>query len=85
MLFVIRTRSLYTDDGELIKSLHCPLRMRGADLQSDPENRHLFCDHCSKTVHDTALLSEVETAQLVREDPEACLAIGPNQANVTVV
>jgi hypothetical protein len=83
MLFQIRSKTLYTDGGELIKKLECPMNMRSAGLASNSESQHFYCEHCSKTVHDTGLLTESETVQLVSDDPEACLAIRANQHNVT--
>ena len=83
MLFNIRSKTLYTDDKKLIKVLHCPLNIPGSDLRPAPDSPHLFCDQCEKTVHDTALLSEAQTLQLLKEDPETCLAIRPNQKNIT--
>ena len=84
MFFVAKTRCLYTDEGTLIKKLHCPLRMRESGLKSDAARPNFFCDHCDKTVHDTRLLSEDEAVELVEKDPDACLAIKADQDNVTI-
>lgn len=85
MLFSIGKKTLYTEDGKLIKVLHCPMRMRGSDLLPNAgAAQHFYCEHCEKTVHDTRALTESEVVKLVEEDPEAYLAIHEGQNNVTL-
>jgi hypothetical protein len=79
-----RTAELFTDDGQFLKRLHCPLR-KGLDGLKEDGAGALFCDSCHREIHDTARLSDDELRQLVARDPEVCLMISPMQQNVTVL
>ena len=79
-----RTAELFTDEGQFLKRLHCPLRKGGDELKGDGEGA-LFCDSCHREIHDTSRLSDEELRLLVARDPEVCLMVSPTQPNVTVL
>ena len=85
MKFDPNTRELFTDAGELVKVLHCPLRMRWEQLGKCAGSPHRKCGRCDHPVHDTAALSDAEVLATVRIDPSACLCIRASQANVTLI
>jgi hypothetical protein len=77
-------RALYADSGELLKVLVCPKEKRWAELKSLGDSGNRACDHCDRTVHDTALMSEVELKEMLARDPGTCLKVSPYQTNVIV-
>lgn len=85
MQFNPRTQALYTDAGELIKVLHCPLRKQWNQLAPQAANTHRTCDSCEKTVLNTNRMTEAEVVGAVRADPSTCLAVDMRNPNVTIL
>jgi len=85
MKYFLSTRSLYTDQGELIKRLECPKRKRWVDLNEAGDAAYRTCDQCDRAVYDTAEFSERELLQLLERDRGACLKVSAYQENVEVV
>lgn len=79
-----RTAELFTDDGQFLKRLHCPLRKGLEELKGDAAGP-LFCDSCHREIHDTAPLGDDDVRLLVAENPQVCLMVSPTQENVTVL
>ena len=79
------TRRLFSDDGELIKRLHCPYGMGWAGLESTADPSVSTCAICERGIKDTDGMSDTAVRQLVRENPSACLKIALNQDNIRVV
>jgi hypothetical protein len=75
--------ALYTDAGELIKVLHCPLKKQWDEL-GETDTPHRTCSNCERAVLDTAALTEAEVVAAVRGDPHTCLCVSASQDNVTV-
>jgi hypothetical protein len=76
--------SLYTDAGELIKVLHCPLKKRWHEL-GETESAHRTCSNCERAVLDTSAMTEAEVVTAVRDDPHTCLCVSAGQANLTLL
>lgn len=85
MIFAVETKELFTDGGELIKKLECPLRMNWDRLTVRSEGPHRSCAECERAVLNTAALSEEEVVSAVRSDPSTCLAVSARQANIQIV
>lgn len=85
MQFNPETKALYTDDGELVKVLHCPLRKEWNQLALLPVSTHRTCADCERMVLDTASMSDAEVLSAVQADPTTCLAVNSHQANVTIL
>lgn len=81
----LETNELFTNAGELVKVLHCPLRMRWVQLIANDGSPHRTCGECSRVVLDTSALSDAEVLAEVRTDPSTCLAVKMTQANVTLL
>lgn len=75
------TKTLYTDEGVLIKQLRCPLYRRWEQLDGQSSTAHRHCQACERNVLDTALLSDRELLRIVGEDPSTCLSVNTRQAN----
>jgi hypothetical protein len=85
MQFNPETKALYTDEGELVKVLHCPLRKQWDQLALLPVKPHRTCANCERMVLDTAAMTDAEVLSAVRADPSTCLAVSSRQANVTIL
>lgn len=85
MKFNPQTRSLYTDTGELIKTLYCPLRVTQDKLNPQPTSPHSFCARCERVVLDTAYMTDEEVLATVRADPSTCLIVRAGQENITAL
>lgn len=84
MKFNPHTQHLFTNDGWLIKRLHCPFRLDWRKLgpSTDPSERR--CDICQHAVTDTAHRTEEELLALMARNPHACLKVDLNQDNLTL-
>lgn len=84
MKFNPLTKRLFTNDGRLIKQLHCPFRLDWRKLQLTEHVGARRCGICEHEVTDTALRTEEELLELLAENPEACLKVDLNQPNLTI-
>lgn len=78
------TNELFTDDGILIKKLHCPLNKQWEDLSQAIHLKGKLCDHCDKVIIDTSLIKDTDLLQIINANPETCLKIDLNQENIIV-
>lgn len=63
------TKKLYTDKGELIKELYCPLSKEWSNLKKG------YCDSCNKMVYDTSKMKDQEVLDFVKKNPKSCLKV----------
>jgi hypothetical protein len=80
----LQTDSLFTDSGQFLKKLHCPLRKSWNALKPLGSAARM-CDSCSRVVHDTASMSDNDLLALLALDPGACLKVSIPQENCTVI
>ena len=85
MKFDPETRALYTDAGEFLKILHCPLHQRWEQLGVRSATPHRHCGQCERAVLDTSALTEEALISAVRADPAVCLSVSAVQANITII
>lgn len=78
-------KRLYTDEGVLIKQLHCPYRMAWDALVPMGEAAVRRCQKCERPIADTAGMTDEAVLAILRTDPSACLKVSLDQANVRVV
>lgn len=76
--------NLYTNEGALIKKLHCPRHTPWEAMHQSSEFSIRNCDGCQRKVYDTAFFSDHELLSMVEDDPHTCLKIDLNQNNVIV-
>lgn len=81
----MHTRALYTDQGRLLKILHCPLQKRWKDLTPAGAAPHRSCNYCERQVLDTTALSDEQLADLLLLDPGTCLKVSTDQPNVQLI
>ena len=78
------SNTLFTDKGELIKELSCPLKKRWQELKAGSATPHRSCPECDKQVLDTSRLSDSEILEQVKKDPSTCLSVRAGQTNVSI-
>lgn len=79
------TRRLFTNDGRLLKQLHCPFRVEWDELQPEGDSSFRNCGICGHQITDTAMLDEQGALALLSAHPEACLKIDLEQDNVIII
>ena len=79
----LQTGDLFTDSGDFLKTLYCPLRNESDEMKSSA--RSFYCDSCNMIVHNTATMTDCEIKQLLNKNPEACLVISLEQSNCTIL
>lgn len=79
------TRRLFTNNGRLLKQLHCPFRVDWDDLAplGDPTVR--ACDVCRHQITDTAMMDDQAVLALMTTHPDACLKVDFEQDNLIII
>lgn len=79
------TKDVFTDKGQFVKRIECPLKMTWnflAPIQGDLQNRH--CLQCQNTVMDTENIADSTLLSIISFEPRTCIKISLLQANVTL-
>jgi hypothetical protein len=80
------TKTLYTDDNQLIKKMYCPYpSLKWDEFSSMDGTMNRFCDICESSVVETKEMSDESLLSLLREKPDTCLKIDWNQENIKIV
>ena len=79
----LQTGDLFTDSGDHLKTLFCPLRKQLDEMKGSARN--FYCDSCNMKVHNTEAMTDCEIQQLLNDNPEACLVISLEQSNCTIL
>lgn len=78
------TKEVFSDEGQLIKKLDCPFRVKWEDL-NDHHSTFRKCLNCDRSILDTKYLSEEELIETMNKDPNTCLKLDFNQDNVKII
>ncbi|PZX55536.1 hypothetical protein LV85_00760 [Algoriphagus chordae] len=78
------SKKLFTENGELIKTLNCPYRIGWSSLPSTEDSKHRTCSQCEHSILDTAKVTEKELVQTIKTKPNTCLKVDINQDNLTI-
>jgi len=70
----IKNEKLYSNTGQLLKTISCPKSASIDNLQSK-NNTSLNCNLCEREVLDTEQFSENELETILRKNPDTCLKI----------
>ena len=73
-MFTIREKKIYSDKGEFLKEIDCPMSIKNHQLIKSSQNK-LFCEQCEKTIVDTEYLSELDLEKMIKNDRKICLKI----------
>ncbi|MEJ2608195.1 MAG: hypothetical protein P8Z41_16215 [Anaerolineales bacterium] len=86
MVFDVRSETLFTDGGEFIKKLSCPLKIRWENLtQVGESDVRRYCENCEKNILNTSGMSDAQVQAVIMYDPDACLYIDEKAGNVRIV
>ncbi len=75
MQFKVDTKELYTDKGEFVKKMQCPLDVVWGNMTPTENEIERNCIRCNKSVLNVEFLSDDEVVFLVNKRPEICLKI----------
>ena len=67
-------KDIYTDKGDLLKTIDCPKKVTLKDLRTYKE-KGLYCKNCEKGILDTEHMSEDKLIEILKKDKETCLKI----------
>ncbi|WP_224485408.1 hypothetical protein [Robertkochia aurantiaca] len=84
MKFNIHDKALSTDDGRLIKKMHCPKRVQWSQMIKDKNPTTRLCELCERKLIDTADYTDQELLEIVSKDPHACFKVDLEQDNLTI-
>jgi hypothetical protein len=93
MRYIVKTRRLETDDGELIKVFECPLEKRWEDLMpwtedwqdEHPNDHKRLCGACRKCVVNFQPFSESQILAITQVDPNVCGHLRTDHPDMTEV
>ena len=84
MKFNPNTRQLFTNEGALIKTLHCPRGVKWSDLRQSNSTKK-YCDFCQREIINTQNLDDETVFAIVMQDSSVCLKLDINDSNVRVI
>lgn len=86
MIFVTDSQALYSDQGEFIKHVSCPLASRLARKISAAETEREFnCMHCQTKIKNLAYLTDQEALDAAKADKDVCFFATQSAKNVVHV
>lgn len=83
MIYVASEKALYTDEGEFIKWIDCPLASSLAKKVSAADSDRSFkCPSCSSKVHNLRFLNDQQALDMAQDDPNVCFFATAQANNV---
>ena len=80
------TQELFTDEGELIKRLHCPHNLRWDEMITDEGRaKNNICTNCDHEIIDPSGYSDSKLLELVRWKEKCCIALDLHRGDVKVI
>ena len=73
-MLTIRNNQIIDEQGMILKTVSCPKRISGSDLESPNASKSL-CTQCDRDVINTDYLTEAQIIEQLKEDPKTCLKI----------
>ncbi len=67
-------KDIYTEKGELLKTIDCPKKVSLKDLRTD-KDKTLYCKNCEKNILNTEHMSEDKLIEILKKDKDTCLKI----------
>lgn len=79
------TKDVFTDKGQFIKRMDCPLKITWNALSPlDGNIQKMDCLQCKNFVIDTGNLTDGTLQAIINYEPKTCIKISLSQANVTI-
>ncbi len=79
------SNELFSNDGHLIKKLHCPFKVEWETLIGNSENGNRRCGICEREIIDTNHLNDGEILSIILDNPNTCLKLNFNQDNIAII
>lgn len=79
------SNDLFTNDGDFIKKLNCPLKIEWETLKGNFENSNRRCGICERDIIDTNHLNDSEIISIILDNPNTCLKLNFNQDNIAII
>jgi hypothetical protein len=74
MIYNVKTKELYTDNGVLLKKMDCPIHANWENMVPGSNELEKICLHCNKTVLNTDYLLDEEVLFLLKKG-DRCLKV----------
>jgi hypothetical protein len=78
------TKEIFSDSGQFIKQLNCPLKKNWNSLLTSNESHKKICDTCNHEIINSAKLDDKQLIEIVKQNPNTCLKIDFNQHNIKI-
>lgn len=76
------TKTLFTDDNQFLKKMHCPYKMDWNSLKALSSNSR-SCDSCQKPIYDAMQLKDEQLLEVFKQNPDTCVKIDINSIIIT--
>ena len=76
------TKTLFTDDNQLLKKMNCPYKMNWLELESTSLSTR-SCATCQKPIYDAMQLSDNELLDIFKLNSDTCVKINLNEIIIT--
>ena len=84
MLFNPSTKQLFTNQGDLIKTLHCPRGAKLSDMRHT-DSTHSMCNLCEGNIINTKNLNDKDVLSIISKDASTCLKLELNDPNIRII
>jgi len=86
MIYEPKTGALYADDGEYLKTVHCPMALRVNDLASLPTGSpDRYCHECKTDIHCIDDVADDGMREMLRKDPNLCVFATAKAKNIVIL
>lgn len=86
MIYEPRSGALYADDGAFLKTVHCPMSLRVADLASLPDpSADKHCHACGETIKCADNWTDDDMRKALAIQPSLCVFATPAAKNIVVL
>lgn len=86
MIFEPRSGALYADDGEFLKTVHCPMALRVTDLSEFPGSpTDRLCNTCETTIKCIDEWTDSDMREALDRTPNVCIFATAAAKNIVVL
>lgn len=78
------TKDVFSNSGQFIKQLNCPLKKNWDSLLNSKESHNKICDTCKHEIIDTSKVSDNELIEIIKQNSDTCLKIDLSQDNIKI-
>lgn len=86
MIFDPKTYSLYADDGEFLKTIHCPMavgsQILNEALQNSPDR---YCSQCDQTIRNADGMTDEDIRAALDDNADVCVFATPKASHIVML